>query len=369
MARGNNTSPIQEFKILTLATLAEDPTIINLSSVLNGTSVLALPSVLESSSVSTGALVTDGGIGVAKNITIGGQLNSTVTTGTAPLVIASTTNVLNLNASSISGATFASPGAIGISDASSGAFTTLGASGITSITNTTKIGATVNPNGSSGGALNVNGDLVMGSNTPRIYFPTNGLAFPTLTNRSAGTKIVLWSTISGSGVDFALGIGSNTLWTSVPVDTGVFRWYGGITEVMSLTGTGLNVLGNLSVGTITPKTTGTFNLGSASLEWLNIYSQNAVTVSDANKKTDIQPETLGLEFLNELSPKTYKYKSNGAASRGLIAQDVEKLCKKYSVKGLVNKEIVNNEEHYGLSYNELFSIIIKSIQELHLLVD
>jgi hypothetical protein len=43
----------------------------------------------------------------------GTQLQSTVATGTAPLIVASTTNVANLNASSLSGATFAAPGTIG----------------------------------------------------------------------------------------------------------------------------------------------------------------------------------------------------------------------------------------------------------------
>ena len=55
-------------------------------------------------------------------------VQSTITTGTAPLTVASTTNVANLNASSLSGATFAAPGAIGSTTAGSGAFTTLSAS-------------------------------------------------------------------------------------------------------------------------------------------------------------------------------------------------------------------------------------------------
>jgi hypothetical protein len=52
-------------------------------------------------------------------------LTSTVSTGTAPFVVASTTNVANLNASSLNGATFAAPGAIGGGTASAGTFTTL----------------------------------------------------------------------------------------------------------------------------------------------------------------------------------------------------------------------------------------------------
>ena len=60
-------------------------------------------------------------------------VQSTITTGTAPLTVASTTNVANLNASSLSGATFAAPGAIGSTTASSGAFTTLSATGVTTL--------------------------------------------------------------------------------------------------------------------------------------------------------------------------------------------------------------------------------------------
>lgn len=58
-----------------------------------------------------------------------GQITSTVSTGTPPLVIASTTAVANLNASSLGGATFAAPGAIGGGTPSTGAFTTSTASG------------------------------------------------------------------------------------------------------------------------------------------------------------------------------------------------------------------------------------------------
>lgn len=58
-------------------------------------------------------------------IGLSGQLTSTLATGTAPFVVASTTNVVNLNASSLGGATFAAPGVIGGGTASSAAFTTV----------------------------------------------------------------------------------------------------------------------------------------------------------------------------------------------------------------------------------------------------
>lgn len=54
-----------------------------------------------------------------------GQVTSTLATGTAPFVVASTTNVANLNASSLNGATFAAPGAIGTGTPGTAAFTTV----------------------------------------------------------------------------------------------------------------------------------------------------------------------------------------------------------------------------------------------------
>ncbi len=61
----------------------------------------------------TGRVKVDHGMVVTGKLGITDQITSTLVTGTAPLVVASTTNVINLNASSLNGATFASPGSIG----------------------------------------------------------------------------------------------------------------------------------------------------------------------------------------------------------------------------------------------------------------
>jgi hypothetical protein len=79
----------------------------------------ALNGTVGATTASTGAFTT---------ISATGVITSTLTTGTAPFTVASTTNVTNLNASSLSGATFASPGSIGSTTAGTGAFTTLSAS-------------------------------------------------------------------------------------------------------------------------------------------------------------------------------------------------------------------------------------------------
>ncbi|KKK92599.1 hypothetical protein LCGC14_2701330, partial [marine sediment metagenome] len=62
-------------------------------------------------------------------VTASGQITSTVTTGTAPLVISSTTKVVNLNADKLGGKNWAEPDPIGSGTPAAGQFTTLEASG------------------------------------------------------------------------------------------------------------------------------------------------------------------------------------------------------------------------------------------------
>lgn len=91
---------------------------LNASQLIGGT--WAIPGTIGATTPNTGAFT---------SISATGQITSTLATGTAPLVIASTTNVPNLNASSLNGATFAAPGAIGGGTPGSGAFTTISATG------------------------------------------------------------------------------------------------------------------------------------------------------------------------------------------------------------------------------------------------
>jgi hypothetical protein len=139
------------------------------------------------------------------------QIASTVTTGTAPLIVASTTNVANLNASSLNGATFASPGPIGSTTPSTGTFTTgtfagavsgittLGLSGVMTSTNDTD--ATAIDTGSiqtAGGAsikkaLFVGGALTVQTNKALSFggnFTTSGAYNTTLTT-TGNTSLTL----------------------------------------------------------------------------------------------------------------------------------------------------------------------------------
>lgn len=76
----------------------------------------------------------------------GSTIQSTVATGTAPLTVASTTNVANLNASSLNGATFAAPGTIGGTTPGAAGFTSIavtGAATLSTASGTTRVGNSV----------------------------------------------------------------------------------------------------------------------------------------------------------------------------------------------------------------------------------
>ena len=97
--------------------------------------------------------------------------------------------------------------------------------------------------------------------TSRVDWPSSGYAPPSFTTRSVGTKVNLYPALSGSLVDYAIGIDGGVLWSSVPSATTdyTFKWYGGETEIASLTGTGklTAIAANItSTNTSTSTTTG-----------------------------------------------------------------------------------------------------------------
>lgn len=76
-----------------------------------------------------------------------------------------------------------------------------------------------------------------GATNNRIDYAVAGTGIPTLTNISAGTKIVLSPAISASLVDYAIGVDTAAgggVWNSVPSTSFNFKWYAGATQVASI---------------------------------------------------------------------------------------------------------------------------------------
>ena len=103
------------------------------------------------------------------------------------------------------------------------------------------INTRTNQTGTGAGQIFLNG-----TTGNRIDWNTAGVSPPSQTTRSVGTKLVLYPAISGTQVDYAMGIQSSSMWFSVPTTSTVFRWYGNTTQMMTLTGSNLDVVGNIT---------------------------------------------------------------------------------------------------------------------------
>ena len=87
-------------------------------------------------------------VDVTQNVRTSKQFQSTIVTGTAPLIVASTTKVSNLNADLLDGTDWTAPGTIGGTTPGGATFTTLRATGAFGCN-----GATVKTAAASGGAM------------------------------------------------------------------------------------------------------------------------------------------------------------------------------------------------------------------------
>jgi hypothetical protein len=131
-------------------------------------------------------------------------------------------------------------GTVGATTANTGAFTTISATGQISSTLT-------------GSATDGAGQVYLnGATSNRVEWNTQGTGAPAFTTRSAGTKLLLYPSLSGSVADYAIGIAAATMWSSVPENNSgfKFKWYGATTEVASLDGAGaFTAIGGISGGT------------------------------------------------------------------------------------------------------------------------
>jgi hypothetical protein len=122
----------------------------------------------------------------------------------------------------------------------------------------------------SGITLPGNGGLALVNGTSNlIQYNMAGVAAPTFTTRSVGTKIVLYPNLGAHATDFALGISGATLWNSVPTTGAQFQWYAGTGIIATLSGGGgLSLSGGLAA------TTGTF---SSNISGADIFAARTST--------------------------------------------------------------------------------------------
>lgn len=128
-----------------------------------------------------------------------------------------------------------------------------------------------------------------------LAWNSNGVAAPTFTTRSAGTKLVLWPGLGASSVDYAIGIENSTQWFSVDTTSAQFKWYGGTTQAMVLSGAGaLTTTGSTTSTAFVPTgssvptngmyliTTNTVGFGTNSAERMRVSDLGNVAIGTTN---------------------------------------------------------------------------------------
>lgn len=229
-------------------------------------------------------------------------------------------------------------------------------------------------NGSNG--TNASSDVVATANdgSESTYYIDMGIngSGNTMNNYGVAHDAYLFNT-AGAGTGGNLYIGTSSANKSLGFLTGG-------TTVGTVVGTTMTpnnerlridgATGNVGIGTISPTdkltvagnvvptVTATYNLGTSTLRWNNVYTNNLIQVSDRRMKTNIKTLNYGLKEVLALRPVSFNWKTKPHTEHkvGLIAQEVRKI---------VPEVVVGNEtkETIGMNYAELVPVLINAIKQ------
>jgi hypothetical protein len=326
------------------------------------------------SSVPTSKLTVSGDIAVSGIITAS-RFVSTVTTGTAPFTVSSTTQVSNLNASLLAGKTPPSGDLVGTSDEQTLTNKTLTSPKISSIVNGTftstlpSVNGTLVSTGSTGvvtsnmiADLNiVNADVAVGAAITygKLSLANSILASDIVTGAGVTYgKLNLTGFITNSDIASNAGISTGKLSaftiSGIPLGSNLAT----LTFGTYLTGTSYNGSTGVTIATNatnanTPSTivardgSGNFTAGTITCTDLN-------STSDIDLKKDINTFENSLSIISQLRGVNFTWKSNDKRSIGVIAQELEEVL----------PQLVATSDNKSVNYNGLIGVLIEAVKEL-----
>jgi hypothetical protein len=305
---------------------------------------------------------------------------STVSTGTAPLVVSSTTQVSNLNASLLAGKSAPSGDLVGTSDEQTLTNKTLTSPKISSIINGTftstlpSVNGTLVSTGSTGvvtsnmiADLNiVNADVAVGAAITygKLSLSNSILASDIVTGAGITYgKLNLTGFVTNSDIATNAGISTGKLSaftiSGVPLGSNLAT----LTFGTYMTGTSYNGSTGVTIATNatnsnTPSTivardgSGNFTAGTITCTDLN-------STSDINLKKNVETFENSLSVISQLRGVNFTWKSNDKQSIGVIAQELEEVL----------PQLVATSDNKSVNYNGLIGVLIEAVKELSAEVD
>lgn len=106
----------------------------------------------------------------------------------------------------------------------------------------------------------------------------------------------------------------------------------------------------------------TFAFGASCFLYASAGSAVWTSASDARLKEEVADLALGLDFVNQLQPRTYQWKESKEKAAGFVAQELQEIVVEHdaSYLGLVDTE----NEYMGVAPAALVPVLVKAIQEL-----
>lgn len=339
-----------------------DVTILQWSYASNGTDMYRLQG-----NVGIGTSVISQRLTVLGNVSAG-QFISTVTSGTAPLVVSSTNQVFNLNASLLAGKTPPAGDIVGTTDTQTLTNKTLTSPTISSILN--------------GGTLTLptgTGTLIR---TESVGLVTSGMISDLSLvdadiDNNAGIvygKLNLSNSILAADIAVGAGITYGKLSFSNSITNADIATNAGISisKLSTNTISGITLGSNLATLTFGTYLTGTsYNGSTATTIGINastsgnsnivardgsgtITATDFNSTSDLNLKENIKTFTNALETVNSLRGVSFDWKETGKSSYGVIAQELEEIL----------PDLVKNGEVKSVNYNGIIGVLIEAVKEL-----
>ena len=196
---------------------------------------------------------------------------------------------------------------------------------------------------------------------------------------AVGYKALENSTASGGGV--AIGYyslrnsNSTNFATAVGWGTGINITTGGLSSTLIGNGAGGGITTgtqNTCIGFNSNPTSATssyqFTLGSTDIQTLRCNQTSITSLSDARDKTDIVDTPYGLDFINTLKPRQFKWDTrdgnikDGTLEQGSIAQEL--LESANGNNDSLNLVLEDNPNKLEASAGNLIPLLVKAVQEL-----